>query len=327
MTQVNQSADTAAVILPAYTIDAGSAPHVATVRWLGAGDYCSCYLVNEHMVFRFANHAAASAAMRVETCLLPLLHEQLHVAVPAPAFTGRRDDTGAALMGYPLLPGTPLEPGVLEALPTATQERLLAQLAASLRRLHTLPLPALRACGVPVRDPLPHLTEIIARARVTLWPRLKAPVWQYYEALVEEYARAPQLQRYQPALLHGDLSPDHVLADLDQGRLTGLIDFGDAWIGDPAWDLIYLLEDHGLPLLQRFLTHYAPQDQQLLAHKVQIYQQVNNVDYCLALLEADEGDALAAGLALLDAQAQAGSGERTARGKGRSHLDADQHSS
>lgn len=37
------------------------------------------------------------------------------------------------------------------------------------------------------------------------------------------------------SLLHGDLKPAHVFA-LD-GRYVGLIDFGDAMVGDPLWDL------------------------------------------------------------------------------------------
>jgi aminoglycoside phosphotransferase (APT) family kinase protein len=37
------------------------------------------------------------------------------------------------------------------------------------------------------------------------------------------------------ALCHGDLKPPHIL--VDNGRLTGVIDWGDAVIGDPFWDI------------------------------------------------------------------------------------------
>lgn len=36
-------------------------------------------------------------------------------------------------------------------------------------------------------------------------------------------------------LIHGDFSPRHVFAD--SGRLTGIIDWGDAMVGDPLYDL------------------------------------------------------------------------------------------
>jgi aminoglycoside phosphotransferase (APT) family kinase protein len=39
-------------------------------------------------------------------------------------------------------------------------------------------------------------------------------------------------------LLHGDLGPEHLLCA--NGRLAGVIDWGDARIGDPALDLAWL---------------------------------------------------------------------------------------
>jgi aminoglycoside phosphotransferase len=39
----------------------------------------------------------------------------------------------------------------------------------------------------------------------------------------------------EPALLHGDLHPRHIYASA--GRLTGFIDWGDALVGDPLFDL------------------------------------------------------------------------------------------
>lgn len=40
--------------------------------------------------------------------------------------------------------------------------------------------------------------------------------------------------------LHGDLSPEHLLLDPGSGRVTALIDWADACLGDPAYDLKFL---------------------------------------------------------------------------------------
>ncbi|MBE2320793.1 phosphotransferase [Solirubrobacter sp. CPCC 204708] len=45
--------------------------------------------------------------------------------------------------------------------------------------------------------------------------------------------------------IHGDLGAEHVFADGD--RITGIIDWGDAAIGDPAIDLGRLMRDFGTP--------------------------------------------------------------------------------
>jgi aminoglycoside phosphotransferase (APT) family kinase protein len=48
---------------------------------------------------------------------------------------------------------------------------------------------------------------------------------------------------FEPALVHGDLGPEHVL--VREGRLAGVIDWTDARVGDPALDFAWLL--HGPP--------------------------------------------------------------------------------
>ncbi len=42
-------------------------------------------------------------------------------------------------------------------------------------------------------------------------------------------------------LLHGSFDPSHVL--VDEGRVTGLVDFGERRSGDPAWDIGGFLMD------------------------------------------------------------------------------------
>ncbi len=65
-----------------------------------------------------------------------------------------------------------------------------------------------------------------------------------------------------PKLLHGDLNRDHVLGEWAGGHWqpTGVIDFGDARVGDPAYDLVALhigLFDADKRLLQAFLRAYG----------------------------------------------------------------------
>jgi aminoglycoside 2''-phosphotransferase len=293
-------------ILPAYSIDWGSTPIVEHSDWLGEGDFCRCYLVNSSYVFRFAKHEAASAAMRVELCLLPILGAHLPIALPQPLFAGHAIDGSHALLGYRLLPGQTLEPELLDHLPAASQSTLIAQIAAFARRLHALPLERIDHCQLRRLNPLSYLSQTMRQARPALQPLLPDPVLQYYDKLFKEYTHEPALHSYQPALLHGDLSPDHLLADLAQTRLTGVIDFGDACVGDPAWDLIYIYEDYGLPTLQTFLQHYAPERAPAIERKVRLYQQLNNVAYCLDMLSAGKPAAIREALATLEAQALGG---------------------
>jgi aminoglycoside 2''-phosphotransferase len=51
-----------------------------------------------------------------------------------------------------------------------------------------------------------------------------------------------------------------VLYDPQTKNVTGVIDFGDLVIGDPARDFIYIYEDYGPVILKEVLDHYAGQD-------------------------------------------------------------------
>jgi aminoglycoside 2''-phosphotransferase len=288
--------------LPNYTLDYGQAPTVERAMWLGAGDFCDCYLVNDRYVFRFAKHAAASAAMQVERCLLPMLQELLTVKIPQIEFAGRCDDTGEGMMGYQFLSDEPLKANLLESLPSVAQHSLVEQMVAFTHQLHAVPLELVRHCTIRQLEPLTHLTRIMEEGRTQVALHLSEGTWDYYENLLDEYTRDPALHTYQPALLHGDLSPDHFLGDPEQATLTGVIDFGDVCSGDPAWDLIYIYEDYGLATFKLFISLYDPENTHLLERKIQIYQQLNNVDYCLSVLAGGDETDIQEVIAILEEQ-------------------------
>ncbi len=301
---MNHDTDNHFLSLPTYTLAYGQAPIATHVTWLGEGDFCDCYLVNNTHVFRFAKHAAASAAMRVERCLLPVLQHVLTVKIPQIEFAGRRADTGTEMIGYQFLPGIPLEAHLLESLSVAAQHKLVEQMVAFALELHAVPLHLVQQCNVPHLEPLSHLTRLMEEGRTRVAPYLSAGVWGYYESLMDEYTRNPDLHTYHPALLHGDLSPDHFLGNPEQAALTGVIDFGDVYIGDPAWDLIYIYEDYGEETFKSFITRYDPENTHLLERKIRLYRSLNNVDYCLGVLaEGDEGEIQEA-ISILEEQAE-----------------------
>jgi aminoglycoside 2''-phosphotransferase len=75
---------------------------------------------------------------------------------------------------------------------------------------------------------------------------------------------------FTPALIHSDLGMEHVLVDDGARRVTGVIDFGDARVGDPALDFVGM----GTTLQRQVLDSYGgPQDAGMLA-RGRIYDQV-----------------------------------------------------
>lgn len=61
---------------------------------------------------------------------------------------------------------------------------------------------------------------------------------------------------YTPTFAHNDLGIEHILVDTASRRITGIIDWSDAAIADPARDLGTLYRDLGDETLDAVLDHY-----------------------------------------------------------------------
>lgn len=265
-----------------------------TVEFLGEGDFFTAYLVNGGWVFRIAKHAEAAASLRREACLLPRLADRFDLRIPSPQVVSV--DARPELIAYPVLPGPELMPENYLRLAEAARERCAGQLATFLRQLHAIdPAPA-RECGVEARDYRARYGDVLQRARRHLFGRLGEPERASVEREIAAYLSSDEPSSYTPALLHGDLSPGHVLYDPRAGLLTGVIDFGDVMIGDPAWDLVFIYEDYGLDFLARLLRHYTAADPRpLLARMYRLYL-LDMIEWAVRSAEAaspELGDAVA----------------------------------
>ena len=187
------------------------------VRELDHGYDFEVAIVDDDWVFRFPRRAAVAAALEVEVQLLPEIAPALPVAVPAFEHVSREP----VFVAYRVIRGTPLvdEDG--------------DGVRAFVEALHALD-PAL----LPVEQPD--------------WVQAYGEQCAEFERLVlpllgkEERVRSAQLFEevhtlvgFEPALLHADLGPDHLL--VRESRLVGVIDWGDARVGDPALDYAWLL--------------------------------------------------------------------------------------
>ncbi|MGW0249601.1 aminoglycoside phosphotransferase family protein [Nocardia goodfellowii] len=183
-------------------------------------------LIEGRWVERRPRRPEVADQLRRETRLLPWLAPLLPLPVPVPTIV-----TEAPLVvRHALVPGAALE---------APNAEHGAAVGKFLRALHD------SSAAEAVRHGLHPATET-ERSRVAELARFRAevvpllPVAQHDSALslLEAVREFPA-----DTVVHGDLGPDHVLED--DGRVSGVIDFGDAHLGDAAIDLAWAL--HGAP--------------------------------------------------------------------------------
>lgn len=193
------------------------------VEALGQGLDNAAYLVDGVWVVRFPVDPEALDVVR-EARLLRAVAGVLDgiVAVPEPVFAGE----GA--LGYRVLPGVPL-------MGRRATQRVSATLAAVLEALHAQPVEAF--AGLVPHDadpPAQWLEEARELARGLELPEAE-------EFLREE----PPAAAARLVFSHNDLGAEHVLVDPVEGVVTGIIDWSDAAICDPAYDWGLLLRDLG----------------------------------------------------------------------------------
>jgi len=186
------------------------------------------YRLGRDLAVRLPRRATAVPLLGHEQRWLPVLAPYLPVAVPEPVHVGR---PGA---GYPwpwsIVPWIPGVRAELEPVDPSRADRLGEVLAA----LHAVPVaadpPSNPVRGVPLGQRHDSVTDRIARIRAAGHgsPQLDGAE----RTFAAGEATAPDGR---VGWLHGDPHPRNVITR--EGRLVGLIDWGDVCVGDQATDL------------------------------------------------------------------------------------------
>ncbi|HEV3089746.1 MAG TPA: phosphotransferase [Candidatus Elarobacter sp.] len=230
----------------------------ASVEPFGNGWDNTAYLVGDIYVFRFPRRTIAVELIEREIAILPIIAPLLPTPIPVPRFTGTPAETFPwPFAGYAHLAGT-----TACALPDAAGgEALARELGVFLRALHAIDPSAAVERGLPP-DQLGRLVHErrLAMARDRLDALRGAGIIDDPQPLLDEMsAIAPQPGEGALRLVHGDFYARHVLVD-DRGELSGVIDWGDMHLGDPALDLaiadLVLTAEHQ----PAFFAAYGPVD-------------------------------------------------------------------
>jgi aminoglycoside phosphotransferase (APT) family kinase protein len=213
---------------------------------VGAGWDNAAWRVGER-IFRFPRKELAVKFLRAEIGVLPALDLPFPVPVP-----DRVADPGDPYpfpwAGYRELPGTT---GCSADLGVEARAALAGPLGASLSILHAHEIPPGTPGDVIGRADLPR-RAVLLRERFREILGDEGPF-----AGMDALADTPPWDG-PPVLVHGDLYPRHVL--VHNGRISGIIDWGDVHAGDPALDLAIAHAFVPSSAREAFFDAYGPVD-------------------------------------------------------------------
>lgn len=216
-------------------------------------------------VVRSPRNAAAGATLEAEVALLssfqPFVESgRLTFEVPRPRGFAPLPEGGRAVV-YPELSGVGLLPERVRPGPG-----LAANLGRALARLHELPTDLGEQAGLPsytaeeYRDR--KLAEVDEAAKTG---RIPASLLRRWENSLENVA----MWRFQPTVIHGDLSTDTLLTQ--NTSVSALLNWGECKIADPADDLSWLLvastPEAGESILESYQVHRTELSDQHLTQR------------------------------------------------------------
>jgi aminoglycoside phosphotransferase (APT) family kinase protein len=218
---------------------------VESVLLLGQGLDNAVYEVNGTLLVRFNNNPGEVTR---EAALLTHIHNLSLVPIPKPLFA----DQDHGCLTYRKLPGVPVIN--VRTPPANPCGALAAALGTFLAALHAIPPATLGDLIKPDNPPLAEWLDEARQAYQSVAGHLPAP----HRPLIEAFLATPPPPGASALVFsHNDLGLEHVLIDPATSTITGIIDWTDAALTDPATDFARLYRDLGPAALTIALTTYA----------------------------------------------------------------------
>ena len=218
------------------------------------------FLLDNGIAFRFESELEdEDTNLAREVAVLDLIRPQLS-EIPIPDYTYVPKSSND-FAGYKTIPGTRFSPWRFERMSKANRLSQARRLGRFLTALHKTPLEPVRKLGVVEGDRAGprnrREAKELLKERGSDLDRRTRGVFQKWAKRSEEIDHS-----FSPVLAHDDLYCKHIYHDPRTGRLTGIIDWGDIAITDPAKDF-YGFWVYGEAFLDEVLSHYHMASQDL----------------------------------------------------------------
>ncbi|MFX1404720.1 MAG: phosphotransferase [Promethearchaeota archaeon] len=240
--------------------------------------------INGEYIFRFPRHPDAQKWLEIEIEILPMLRGNVSLAVPQFDYICRNNpDFPWTFVGYPKIAGVPMTKSLLTP---STWESSAKQLGEFLSQLHNYPLKSVKQVQVPYFTALQwrnlyktFYQEIKAEAFSVLDLELQTQLTTRFETFLQDERNF----HFKSTLIHRDLCEDHILWDQQSERITGIIDWNDVSVGDPAYDFSGLLTHYGEAFIQHIMDHYQGPTDNSTINRIRFYSQTS---WCYCILHA-----------------------------------------
>lgn len=209
--------------------------------------------VNDELIFRFPKHKRAVEKLSKESKVLNLIKDYITLDIPKIFYHDRE------VIGYFMICGIPLKKDLLKELERGTIGVVGKQLATFLKELHSIPKEKILDSDIPnseIPSKYEDWLDLYLRLQDEILPRFSSStqlqVKKHFESFLEDKSNFD----YELKIIHGDLAGEHILFNNKKKHVDGIIDFGNAGLGDPAMDIAVLIYNYGEDFLSNMERTY-----------------------------------------------------------------------
>jgi aminoglycoside 2''-phosphotransferase len=226
-------------------------------------------VVDGKTAFRFAKNQEYLDKMPIVSAFLREFAPLTPTTVPIPEILNHQ---GVTYERYEFLPGKPLKQELSSKFSTANLAGVAKVIGSFLTTIHSFPVERAVELGVPRNDPLKDWQDRYEAVKQHVFPVLNDEKRQSIAALFEILLLLLKNNDMPMKVTHFDIKPDHVIVNPDTQEISGIIDFGDMKIGDPAYDFTFFAL-YPIDLTPFVLQAYTLAKDVTFTQRVQLYQQ------------------------------------------------------
>ncbi|MGE6259684.1 phosphotransferase family protein [Heyndrickxia sporothermodurans] len=253
-------------------------------------------VVNHSFVFRFPKYNKGIERLKEEAAILDIVGDFVSISIPKIKYQSFEEpEVGEVFIGYALIEGVPFWGKSLYKIKDKKLKMDLAQqLVTFLLELHSISHKDLAGIALKDNDPYLEMYQLYRKIKEKLFPFIRTEAQKAISFSFEQFLSNNTDSNKKTTLIHGDFGSSNILWDPNINKITGIIDFGGARLGDPAYDFAGILSSFGKDFFNMCISIYPNGTE--ISERVKFYKSTFALQEALHGIENDDRQAFEDGI-------------------------------
>ena len=241
-------------------------------------------VVDAKVAFRFPRRENYARKLPIEVKFLELFAGKSPVRVPRLKHL-KDETTGIPYVWYDFIPGVRFTKNISDTFSKDELFMIAKQLGIFLTAVHSFSVEKAKQLGVQQIDSFDSWQKRLTKIKKDVFPHIDENEQQWIITLFKNFLKIIAEVPIKSVLTHSDIMPEHIIVDPEVHTLSGIIDFGDIEIGDPAYDFTFLA-GYGENFLDECYRSYGLPRDEMFEKRRQFYEDrlvVTNLEHSLEL--------------------------------------------